>query len=276
MIIDNKEVYGIVYKITNTINNKSYIGITKSKRGFGGRYYYKASSNSEKVFKFHNRMRELGKYYNKHLLSSMEQYGFDAFEVCEVLDTANNKEELSRKEIYYIDYYDSFNNGYNNTLGGETGCGVPQPKGKDNPLSVPVCQLTLDGQLIKVWDSLADIRRSGEYNIPNIELTCQGINSQSYGYLWVFKKDYSLDKQYKWKPSNNYKGIVLLDDDGNFIKEFVSIKEASEELNIDRTTVRATCNKKWEKPKYNLMFKKEFEYIGEQRLNEGTLLPKAV
>lgn len=139
-------------------------------------------------------------------------------------------------------------------------------------MSTQICQLTLSGELVKIWGSFGEIRRSGLYNVPNIELTCQGVNSQSYGYLWVYKQDYDSKKSYEWKPSNNYKAIVLLDDNNNVIKEFISIKEASEYLHADRTTIRAACNHKWENPKHHVMFKKDYLCMEEQRLNEETLV----
>jgi len=122
--------------------------------------------------------------------------------------------------------------------------------------------------LIKIWDRVADIRKYTSFNTPNIIMTCKGINSNSYGYLWVFKDEYDEHKEYRWKPSNNYKYVLWLDDNNNIIKEFISIKEASEYLHIDRTTVRATCNHRWKTPKYKLIFKKE--YMEEQRLNVET------
>ena len=265
--IDGKEVYGIIYKITNTINNKCYIGQTRSKRGFRGRYYH-SGEGIVRVYKFHMYQKRVGESYNAHLLRSIEKYGFDAFKVDEVLDTAMNQEELNEKEIHYIEVFNSYNDGFNKTLGGETGCGVAQPKGKDNPTSVAVCQLTLDGKLVKIWDSLADIRRDSEFNVPNIELTCQGVNSHSYGYLWVFKKDYDPNKEYKWKPSKMYRAVVLLDDDNNLIKEFVSVVQASRDMHVDRKTVRDACKRVWEHQKYNFRYKDE--YIEEQRLNEET------
>ena len=219
-------------------------------------------------------MRSKDSKYNSYLLNSIEKYGFDAFDVTEVLDTAMSAEELDEKEIYYINFYDSYNNGFNLTLGGERGCGENQPKGKDNPLSKAVCQLTLDGQFVKLWDSLADIRRSGIYNVPNIELTCQGVNSHSYGYLWVFKSNYDPNKKYKWKPSKLYKAVVLLDENNNVIKEFVSVAQASRNMHVDRRTVRDTCNNVWEHPKYN--FKYKDKYMGEQRLNKKGFVEESI
>lgn len=45
MYIGNIEVYGVIYKITNKINKKTYIGQTKGKRGFESRYKFKEKNN---------------------------------------------------------------------------------------------------------------------------------------------------------------------------------------------------------------------------------------
>lgn len=268
IIINGVYVFGIIYKITNTANGKSYIGQTKHKRGFKGRYYHTGKNNVERVYYYHKRMKELGDYYNDYLLKSMEKYGLDHFEVCEVLDTANSQEELDEKEIYYIEKYDSFRNGYNATSGGNGNKGVAQPKGKDNELSMPICQLTLNGKFVKEWGSLGEIRRNTDYNVPNIVQTCRGINTKAYNFLWVYKKDYDPNKDYKWIAPNCYKTIVLLDNDNKILSEYHSVAECSRLLNIDRKTVRDSCNHIFNKPKYKLAYKDK--YLEEQRLSGGT------
>ena len=109
-------MYGIVYKITNIINNKVYIGVTT--RRFVDRYCSKGTG-IERVFGYHQARKDCGNCYNKHLHSSIKKYGFESFVVKEVFDIAKNKEELAQKEKYYIDFYDSLENGYNATGGGE-------------------------------------------------------------------------------------------------------------------------------------------------------------
>ena len=96
-----------IYKITNTINNKVYIGL---------------SSNIEERWKAHKKRYkiETDKEYEKHLYRSFRKYGLDAF-TFEIIEECP-VEELADKEIYWISYYDSYANGYNETPGGEVIC----------------------------------------------------------------------------------------------------------------------------------------------------------
>lgn len=111
----------IIYKITNKINKKVYIGLTTRKNGFNGRYPCRGIG-AERVYKYHKKNKESHNSYNKHLLDSMDKYGVENFEVDEEFDTAETKEELIEKEKYWIRYYNSDNPnfGYNETTGGES------------------------------------------------------------------------------------------------------------------------------------------------------------
>ena len=63
---ENKERYGIIYKITNTVNGKCYIGQTTEKRGFNGRYH-RNGTGIERVYKHHKSLKEHNIRYNVHL-----------------------------------------------------------------------------------------------------------------------------------------------------------------------------------------------------------------
>ena len=116
MKIGNLEVYGIIYKITNLINNKVYIGQTTI--GFEKRYRYASNIDIERVYRYHKYNKEKERSYNPHILSSIEKYGFNNFKVDKVFDIAFSKEELDIKEQSWILIYDSFKNGYNRCEGG--------------------------------------------------------------------------------------------------------------------------------------------------------------
>lgn len=107
--------YGVIYMIKNNINNKVYIGQTKN--NFNLRYGF-CGTGAERVLKFHETKKSKHKYYNKHLLAAILKYGVENFTVIKELDVAFSPEELNEKEMYYINLYDSFHNGYNKNSGG--------------------------------------------------------------------------------------------------------------------------------------------------------------
>lgn len=99
------EVKGLIYSITNIMNNKKYIGQTL--RGFIERY------NEYKYF-IKNKSK-----LNTYLYNSFIKYGFDSFKF-EIIDTGNSIQDLNEKEIYYIKKYNTTNRnfGYNLHEGG--------------------------------------------------------------------------------------------------------------------------------------------------------------
>lgn len=111
------KVYGIIYKITNLVNGKVYIGQTTQKEGFKSRY---GAKGIESVYKLHKRRKNSNRHYNPHLFRSIEKYGFTAFEITTVFDIAFSQEELNIKEISWIKLYKSDIKlyGYNQCEGG--------------------------------------------------------------------------------------------------------------------------------------------------------------
>ena len=90
-----------IYKITNDINNKVYIGKT----------YF----TIEKRFEEH--CRDCIKRKNEHrpLYSAMRKYGIEHFSI-ELIEETSVPDE---REKFWIEQYNSFKNGYNATLGGD-------------------------------------------------------------------------------------------------------------------------------------------------------------
>ena len=285
IIIDGKEYYGIIYKIENIITHKIYIGQTTHPKGFNGRYYYKGTG-IERVYHDLSSKRDRNERYNKYLLRSIEKCGFDAFVVDEILDTALTIDELNEKETYYIKKFDSYKNGYNMSFGGDSMSGYERPKGKDCKNSKRICQISLDGNLIKIWDSATEASTQLGISISSLSNVCNGkkrrdngdVAKTASGYVWVFEKDYDSDKDYSVnRPRQNMghgsKIVILLSDNNEIIQEFYSLNEASRILGINVESVRQTCLHKYKKPRYNLKYKSE--YIEEQRLSVRESYEKA-
>ena len=94
----------IIYKITNNINNKSYIGqTTKDLEERKESHYY--AIYKDKNFAIHK---------------AILKYGWENFK-WEILEKCDSKEELDEMEFHFIKQYDTFisKNGYNMTWGGE-------------------------------------------------------------------------------------------------------------------------------------------------------------
>ncbi len=272
VIIDNKEYYGIIYKIQNKITNEIYIGQTTHPRGFNGRYDFKGNG-IERVYKKLLGNQERNERHNQHLRRSIKKFGFDAFEVIEVFDTAETLEKLNEKESYYINLFDSYKNGYNQSFGGDSVSGYERPKSKDCKNSKRICQISLDGELIKVWDCATDA--SNELNIDqsSISMVCKGKRKIAGGFVWVHEKDYDPNKDYKRTPHTKDMGkgtkpVLWLDDNGNIIQEFYSVISAGKALGISPQEVSRICSHKAKTIKFNLVYKSEYnEYIEEQRLS---------
>ena len=102
---------GYVYKWENKINGRVYIGQTLNRYGYKERWkqhIYQAEHNVHNN-KFHNAIRRYGvDNFNKEVLKCIEMN-----------DKAELKKALDILEIKYIEKYDSLNNGYNSTLGGD-------------------------------------------------------------------------------------------------------------------------------------------------------------
>lgn len=102
----NTKIY-IVYVHKNKVNGKCYVGIT---------------SNSPEVrWQNGNGYKTQPKFYN-----AIKKYGWDGF-YHQIMATRLTEEKAKQMEQRLIKYYDSFNNGYNATLGGDMPTIIPKP-----------------------------------------------------------------------------------------------------------------------------------------------------
>lgn len=89
---------GFIYKITNKVNNMSYIGQTRYSVEFRWRQHLHKKDNTY----FHNALRKYGP----------ESFTVETLEECD-------SDKLNEREMFYIAKYNTFKKGYNLTIGGD-------------------------------------------------------------------------------------------------------------------------------------------------------------
>lgn len=201
-----------IYKVTNKINGKIYIGQTNN--------FDKRKQQHEKCYKkedciFHR---------------AIQKYGKENFE-WEIINKTTSLEKAYELEKKYIKEYNTFGeNGYNMTKGGDGGS-------MWNARAI-VC-LDLSGKFIKRYDSAGEAEKLDGFNNVNVLLNCKGDLYTCKNHMFMFEDEYleNGSKLYK-KPKNaNMKKVIQCDKNGIFINEYESIQEASKKTGANRTTI---------------------------------------
>jgi predicted GIY-YIG superfamily endonuclease len=183
-----------VYKITNLVNNKLYIGITN--QGFKTRWYKHCSDSIHgSEFPLHNALRK---------------YGIDNFSV-EVLEVCDTIEQLKQQERYWITELKSrtTENGYNLTDGGDGTFGCKhsdktkdkiRQKALDRSLdksyidylrktrfkNKEVAQYDLEGNFITNFISASEAAREFNVTRTSISNCASGKTKSAANYIWKY------------------------------------------------------------------------------------------
>lgn len=98
---------GKIYKITNKINGKIYVGQTiKTLTERFQKHCWCTTTND-------------AYHFNMAIKKAIRKYGKENFTI-ELIEEVE-QDKLDEREVYWISYYDSYNKGYNCTLGGQNG-----------------------------------------------------------------------------------------------------------------------------------------------------------
>ena len=189
-----------IYCIENLVNNKKYIG--QSVDIYSRWYVHKSKLYGNK-------------HENTHLQNSWNNYGgkYFHFYIVELCD----KELLNEREIYWIKHYNTFYDGYNETFGGQ---------GQSKP-AIKVFQYTLDGDLIKEWNSVYEIQEELGFNENTIRNACNNKEHLSaYGYQWSYQKS---DNIGEYNSTTQKKTVYQYDKQGNLVNIYDTILSVSED-----------------------------------------------
>ena len=185
---------GFIYKVTNKVNGKIYIGQTC--RTINARW----SEHLRDAFS------KTGK--RKFIIhSAIKKYGADAFSIEQIEECPNA--ELDSRERYWINFYDSHNHGYNVDLGGKGSKGQP------------IYQYAMDGTFIRRFETTEEARASIGNKV--IIISNNKPNASNGGYLWRrYKTDRLVLNRKRYKGQVHQYTI-----DGEYIQSFKRIMDAS-------------------------------------------------
>lgn len=207
-----------IYKITNKINGKMYIG--------------KTIFTVEQRWKEHQKDSRRRDFEKRPLYSAIKKYGIENFSIEEVEECPI--EILSEREKYWIEYYGSFKNGYNATIGGDgkqyvdydlvvanykklknqtkvaelmkistdTVFNALKAK-KERILTQQEIQANERGYIIYQYDkennylksfpsaraAAREVNNNNSDGASHILDVCKGKRKTAYGYIWKFKED---------------------------------------------------------------------------------------
>lgn len=185
-----------IYKITNNINGKIYIGQSVSPaRRFNS--HISGTLNSA----IHNAIKKYGE----------ENFSFDIIE--------GPIQNYNEREIYWIKFYDSYNTGYNRTIGGEYSIGgVKFEEGIINGIKLCLLNTDLD------YKSISEIYGVSEGYISAIN---RGVTRVSPGLTYPIKEH---------DNSNKSKDLVrrIVDELMNTTK---SVEQMARDFGVDSLTI---------------------------------------
>ncbi|MCF0126859.1 MAG: GIY-YIG nuclease family protein [Clostridia bacterium] len=182
----------LIYKITNKINNKNYIGQTTRSLEDRKKDYVKEVRFSKA---------------DRPIIRAMRKYGIENFEFEILKDNVETQDELDILEIQYIKKYNTqvdVGDGYNLKYGGQGGKHAEETKrkigeaqlgeknhmygktGALNPSSIKVIELTTGER----FDSAMLAASNFNVNFSHVCAVCRGERGSTGGYVFRY-----LDKQ---------------------------------------------------------------------------------
>lgn len=260
-----------IYKITNKINGKVYIGKTSYTIAYRWNQHTSAATSDKEKDD-----------YNFLLHKAIRKYGVNNFLV-EAIEEVEDESKLSSREIYWISYYNSCileenSNGYNMTYGGEGASKINRQKifdlwvqgygsleiarqtghhtfsikkilesFKDYSKEIDfarntgntVFQYNEKGELVNSYPSIAYAARQVGVNPSMINKCCHGEKQSTAGFFWSFRADEKFEPK-QLKTWRTYKiGQYTLQNE--FIQEYKTLAEATRAMGKKQSRCIKEC-----------------------------------
>lgn len=194
---------GYIYIIKNSKNSKVYIGQTLRDINVRWKEHLRHSDSCDQP-----------------LYKAMQKYGKENFFIQCLEECAD--ELLNSREEYWIKYFDSYNNGYNATLGGQNN----------------FIMTSKMAEVLKLWHNNYTVNKIVEETKLNVETVRSYLNKNGITHEDIRARANKAIGKSRSKP------ILQYDLEGNFIKEWSSSMEVERELSIGHNNIGSVCNGK--------------------------------
>lgn len=189
--------YGIIYKVTNSINKKVYIGQTTQTLHKRRIRHESGSRRKKPTIHFHRALK-------KHLLENF-QWG--------ILECCDDKEQLDQMEYHYIRQFNTYKKGYNSSLGGEGSCGrickdITKEKISKTKIGIPLSKevvAKISKGLLGVKKSSAHVRKVAYAKSKYWKITYPNGDEEVIRNLSAFCRVHNLSDRGMWLVANNYR-----------------------------------------------------------------------
>lgn len=109
----------------------------------------------------------------------------------------------------------------------------------------PVVQLDKKGTYITEFETCKEAQRAmGRLNSNAINACCRGAAKSAYGFVWMYKDEYDVAKEYVYtkEPYGNQYAVIQMDLLGNTVAEFDSVQSAHRTTGINYSCICECCN----------------------------------
>lgn len=174
-----KEILIGIYKITNSVDGKIYVGQSK---------------NIYRRWKEHKTELNNKRKNNRHLQYAWNKYKEENFIFC-IIEQCT-MDELDSKEDYWINHYNSTNEncGYNVVTGGNLSKIIPEEMKERLRLLQknhrPIYQISLLGIIEKEWFGAREASKKLGILQPSLLNCLKHRRKTSKGFIWIYKDEY--------------------------------------------------------------------------------------
>lgn len=237
--MNNVEYEYIVYKTTNLINGKIYIGVHRTKKGIKDSYIGNGIT---------------GEWTRKEkggIHAAVRKYGYKNFKretLFTYPDTEDGEQAAYNKEAEIVNRdFVKDPNTYNLCTGGKVPSSATEKE---------VVQYDLEGHFIKRWVSIIEAARAGIAPRQTISHCCV---HKSFGNEWQWR--YYEGHENDIEPAKiRTKRVFQFDLQGNYLATFKSLHEAEKATGISYKSIGAVClNKQVQAGGYYWSYKKRFD-----------------